>query len=248
MLMLFSLFSFRAGYLANYEINQIISQSQDPDLYGNMSILQYEDEGDVLIYNDTNWVSWLSPTSYASRQNWLDGLNFGGTSDWAIDLNKTYDYQGNGDPDDGFGGADYEICDFSLTFQGLDDLSAAAGNMRSDCIAAYTLQVLIDMLDTAYNNYTNVSNGYDDLFGYYVTYIGKLVPAILEDNFMWNMSTSGGPDMGTGALPNVGYGMNCTTPYLSYLVTFSSLYAKKDHEPLTRILPTLIDRFQLQAE
>jgi hypothetical protein len=43
-----------------------------------------------------------------------------------------------------------------LIFCSLDDLSAAAGKLRTDCIVAYSFQVLIDMLDMAYANYTNV--------------------------------------------------------------------------------------------
>ncbi|PYI16968.1 glycoside hydrolase, partial [Aspergillus violaceofuscus CBS 115571] len=78
------------GYLANYEIYEILVQAENPDLYGNISITQYYDEGDVLIYNETNWMSWLGPSSYAAQQSWTDGLNFGGTSDWAVDLNETY--------------------------------------------------------------------------------------------------------------------------------------------------------------
>ncbi|PYI03570.1 glycoside hydrolase [Aspergillus sclerotiicarbonarius CBS 121057] len=86
-----------AGYISNYEIYQIIGEAENPDVYGNISIRQYQDEGDVLIYDDNNWVSWLSPSSYASRRSWTDGLNFAGTSDWAVDLNQTYLNNGTGD-------------------------------------------------------------------------------------------------------------------------------------------------------
>lgn len=36
------------------------------------------------------------------------------------------------------------------------------------------------MLETAYNNYTNVNNGYDELFGYYVKYIERITPVTLQ--------------------------------------------------------------------
>lgn len=138
-------------------------------------------------------------------------MNFGGTSDWAIDLNQSYADNGTGNAlSTGDSGEDFTVCDYSLKFNSLDDLSAASGKLRTDCIAAYALQVLINMLDTAYANYTNVNNGYDALFGYYVTYIEKLVPVILADDFMWNMSTTGE----YAIIPNVGYGMNCTKIYI----------------------------------
>lgn len=195
---------------------EILAQAQNSDLYGNVSIAQYSSDevGDVLIYNKTNWVSWLSPSSYASRRSWTDGLNFGGTSDWAVDLNETYSNNGTGDAEDsGYDDTDdFTFCDYSLRFASLDDLSAASDSLRSDCIPVYAMQVLIDMLDTAYANYTDVNNGYDDLFGYYVTYIDKLVPDILQDAFMFNITSDDENWKNVGALPLLGYGMNCTNP------------------------------------
>lgn len=41
----------RPSHPANYEIYKILVQAEKPDLYGNISITQYEDKGDVLIYN-----------------------------------------------------------------------------------------------------------------------------------------------------------------------------------------------------
>ena len=195
------------GYLSYIEFYEILAQAQSPDLYGEMNITQYHDEGDVLIYDDTNWVSWLNPESYASRRDWYDSLNFGGTSDWAIDLNITFNDNGTGLAEStGWGdGSDYQPCDYSKTFSSLDDLSAASGDLRTECIAVYSLQVLIDMLDVAYQNYTDVNSGYDALFGYYVTYIEDLTPEILKDNFMFNASTTGQ----YSNYLNVGYGMNC---------------------------------------
>ena len=77
---------------------------------------------------------------------------------------------------------DYDLCDYSLTFNNLDDLAAAASGFRTDCIAAYTLETLSTMLDAAYANYTSVNDGYDEDFGAYVTYIEKLVPSALDNN------------------------------------------------------------------
>jgi hypothetical protein len=51
-------------------------------------------------------------------------------------------------------------------------------------VPVYTLQTLIRMLDTANTNYSDLNNGYDDVFDHYVTYINKLVPKILDDVFM----------------------------------------------------------------
>ncbi|KAJ5765052.1 glycoside hydrolase [Penicillium odoratum] len=196
-----------AGYISNFELFEIIDAYENEgenSTYG--SVTQYQDEGDVLIYNETNWVSWLSPSSYVARREWTDGLNFGGTSDWAIDLNQTYSNGGNGSE---LSSGDYDDdyltpCDYSLTFDSLDAIYDAADDYRSDCVAVYTLEVLINMLNTSYVNYTNVNQGYDDLFSYYVTYMEDLVPEILKDDFFFNTSATGGvyatqPAMGSGA-------------------------------------------------
>lgn len=206
---MFTLTSFfgSVGYISNFEIYEILAQQRagETDDYGN--ITQFGDEGDVLVYAETNWVSWLSPSSYASRRSWSDGLNFGGTSDWAIDLNQTYANNGTGD-EQGSGydtGTALPVCDYSKSFGSLDDIANAAGDLRPDCVAVYTLEVLIDMLNTAYKNFTDVSQGYDDLFGYYVTYIEKLVPVILPSGFIFNVSDTGP----YAPIPEMGFGANC---------------------------------------
>lgn len=58
--------------------------------------------------------------------------------------------------------------------------------MRTDCIAIYTLETLTAMFDTAYANYTSVDDGYDALYEYYVTYITKLIPLVIDQQFMFD--------------------------------------------------------------
>lgn len=113
-----------------------------------MTTQQYYDEGDVLIY-DGNWVSWLSPSSYNKYREWFAHYNFGGTSDWAIDLNATYTEGGSGEAIDPDLGNNYPACDYTKVFNTLEELSAASGDMRSDCISVYTLQTLVTMLNVA---------------------------------------------------------------------------------------------------
>jgi chitinase len=72
-----------SGYISNYEIREIIAA--DP------SVMVHTDEhGDILVYNGNQWVSWLSKSSYDARESWIKGLNFGGISDWALDLDDEY--------------------------------------------------------------------------------------------------------------------------------------------------------------
>lgn len=157
------------------------------------------------IYNNNQWVSWLTPESYSARQQWYDELHFGGSVDWASDLNRTYSNNGTGDledTDDGW--ENLEPCP-SIVFPYLEGLQTAvdSGNIPEHCIAEMTLGTLIWMLDRAYGNYTDVNNGYDEMFDYYVKYIEKIIPSVLNNAFMLNMSTTRDGQL----IPDDGYGM-----------------------------------------
>lgn len=125
--------------------------------------------------------------------------------DWASDLNRTYSNNGTGDLEDtGDGWENLEPCP-STVFPYLEGLQTAldSGAIPDYCIAEMTLDTLIWMLDRAYGNYTDVNNGYDEMFDYYVKYIEKIVPAVLNNAFMLNMSTTGE----NALVPDDGYGM-----------------------------------------
>jgi chitinase len=117
----------------------------------------------------------------------------------------TTDDDDDDDDDDGsFGPEDGVPCDYTLTFNNLDDLNAVSDGMRVQCLAAYALNTLITMLDTAYDNYTSVNDGYDQEFDFYVTYIEKLVPRVLDTSFMFDEVKSAG-----SGFPFPGKGMSC---------------------------------------
>lgn len=78
--------------------------------------------------------------------------------------------------------------------------------MKSNCIAAYTLQTLITTLNNADDNYTNVNNGYDELFSYYVTYMENLVPTILHTELILD---GDGDTSGNGDTPTLADGASC---------------------------------------
>ena len=82
-----------ASYISNFEIRDLIATVSDAQQYSS-------DEGDILVYNSIQWISWMTKELYDSRVSWVRGLNFGGTSDWAIDLDADYstgDTPGGGD-------------------------------------------------------------------------------------------------------------------------------------------------------
>lgn len=110
-----------SGYISNYEINGIISAANSPELYGTTITKLRDDtadqdnpflDGDILVYDDTQWISYMSDETYKSRaQHWLR-LNVGGLVDWVVDLATDYS---DSSPDDGSDADDDDKapCDFT---------------------------------------------------------------------------------------------------------------------------------------
>ncbi|KAF1819301.1 glycoside hydrolase family 18 protein [Dissoconium aciculare CBS 342.82] len=80
-----------AGYIAQWEIDSILSS--------NPSVHQYWDPkafSDIIVYDQTQWVSYMSASNKAGRMKLYPALNFLGTADWAVDLQSL---DGDGSPD-----------------------------------------------------------------------------------------------------------------------------------------------------
>lgn len=78
------------GYFSNVEIYEIISTNP------NVQVLFDDDsDSDIIVYNDTQWVGYMTNTTKSTRTTYYKGLNMGGTTEWAIDLEQFID-----DPDD----------------------------------------------------------------------------------------------------------------------------------------------------
>jgi chitinase len=69
-----------AGILANAEVNNIIAQG-DADTW-----FDGDSQSDMLVYNGTQWVAYMSDDTKQARVDLFKSLNFAGTADWAIDL------------------------------------------------------------------------------------------------------------------------------------------------------------------
>jgi hypothetical protein len=71
-----------AGYLSDAEIKQIIA---DPARV-NQQYVDDTSQTNVLVFDNGQWVGYMSPEIKSSRQNLYQGMNMGGTTDWATDL------------------------------------------------------------------------------------------------------------------------------------------------------------------
>jgi GH18 family chitinase len=76
-----------AGYISNAEINEIIQN-------GTRVTKQFVDNksnSNILVYDDTQWVAYMDNDIKARRNQLYAGLNMGGTTDWATDLDEFHD-------------------------------------------------------------------------------------------------------------------------------------------------------------
>jgi glucan 1,3-beta-glucosidase len=52
-------------------------------------------------------------------------------------------------------------CDYTLSYNTLEDLDAASGSWPAECLSYYMLGTLNNLLSEALDNYTSVNDGYD---------------------------------------------------------------------------------------
>ncbi|KAF4442605.1 Killer toxin subunits alpha beta [Fusarium acutatum] len=69
-----------SGYISNEEIENIANKQATWWID--------ESDSDILVYNDTEWVAYMSDSTKKRRISKYQGLNFGGVTDWAVDLQK----------------------------------------------------------------------------------------------------------------------------------------------------------------
>ncbi|KAF1993329.1 glycoside hydrolase family 18 protein [Amniculicola lignicola CBS 123094] len=165
-----------AGYIANAEIREILADSAGGLGYSVKSWHDGPSNSDMLVYNNEEWVAYMSDTTKGTRTTWVRGLNFGGTSDWAIDLNRDYgdDGVGNMDPEDvEMGGG--PVCNQADVYDSLEEISAAS-SLDPTCAQLYSLRVLSKMLYGAMDKYKQVDDGYDSKFKSYIKYLKKGLP------------------------------------------------------------------------
>lgn len=71
-----------AGYLANAEIKGIMKNSSRVT----KSFVDGPSNSNILVYDETQWVSYMDSSIRSSRESIYKGLNMGGTTNWALDL------------------------------------------------------------------------------------------------------------------------------------------------------------------
>lgn len=80
------------GFLSNAEIEQILQSKNEYS--GAYHLFSADSDSDVLVYNNNQWVSYLSKTTKATRKFYYESLGFLGIADWAVDLASTWENLG----------------------------------------------------------------------------------------------------------------------------------------------------------
>jgi chitinase len=159
------------GYIANAEIDEILRTNPTAK-----RLMWHESDTNILVYNSNQWVAYMDAVTKAKRITKYRDLNFGGTSDWAIDLEVQ----------------PIEPC--GETFDSLEALSLAVtadtgpgrpGQMPfkpvpTHCINQYAISIESKTIKSVLEGYSAILNqGYDEKFQVYERYIRDLVPSQL---------------------------------------------------------------------
>ncbi|KAK3360576.1 killer toxin alpha/beta [Lasiosphaeria hispida] len=171
------------GYISNAEISEIIASiDPDPDSdAGTISGKAWHDKesnSDILVYEETEWVAYMSKvTKETRRKHWM-GFNFAGTIDWAVDLQsftiddfkdpKTGEF-----PDD----PDKQLPPVPSACKGSYDTLEKIRDDKSipsHCALIYMTEVLANTLKNSMATYDRIiSEGYDKKFNTYADAVVK---------------------------------------------------------------------------
>ena len=145
-----------AGYLAQAEIDEILENDPSAQTF-------YDDssESDIMVYNNTQWVSYMSHNTKVARSATYLKWNFLGTVDWAIDLAE-------------FTKAEQELmqplpdCDQAGDYHSVDDV-VGDDSIPDFCVNMYLMNALSETLSTSLQDYTDImDNAYDGKYNAYV--------------------------------------------------------------------------------
>ncbi|KAH7028812.1 chitinase [Microdochium trichocladiopsis] len=79
-----------AGYIADAEIDEIRTDKRRAGRV-TASFVDASSNSDVLVYDDTEWVAYMSPATKRTRASLYAAWGMGGTTDWATDLQQYHD-------------------------------------------------------------------------------------------------------------------------------------------------------------
>ncbi|KAL1838072.1 hypothetical protein VTJ49DRAFT_3092 [Mycothermus thermophilus] len=220
-----------SGYISNAEINQIknIYNSLGGEYY---EYYDEESDTDVLVYDNTEWVAYMDDETKEKRVQWYKDLNFGGVSDWAVDL------QAEGKANS----ADLEIDAMDLSYKcelknydNLDDVIKDVDKSAGQCVAMNAIDALQSMLTKSLEGYEDAASGYDDVFGFYRDYmhetLGDRLRALMlyDDQPLANFFECY-YDIGVGGKRDEASKYDCKNPPTGYMQSYTFWWELRDRD------------------
>jgi chitinase len=164
------------GYIANAELDQIVDSANNGfERFKARTWHDDKSDSDIMVYGSygeiTTWVAYMNDTTKNNRIDWVKGLNFGGVSDWAIDLAS---WNSGIDPDSQ-DAVDLEAelpkgCPSDAWPDNLDDLNNMIDSIDTECQGQAVVHVLLAMVGPAISDYKDALKDFDEyvcLYAYY---------------------------------------------------------------------------------
>ncbi|KAK4206907.1 hypothetical protein QBC37DRAFT_456949 [Rhypophila decipiens] len=145
-----------AGYLAQAEIDEIVAQNPNMMRWTDAT----EAQSAYMIYNSTEWVAYMNDHQKAARSEQYRQLGFGGTTDWAVDL-QTFTPR-NASTRLNLG--DYVHCT-NVQYDKIEDIPADK-SIKAPCYVIYALETTSRFLASGIDRFKSLVNsqGYDRKF------------------------------------------------------------------------------------
>lgn len=189
------------GYMANAEIKDIIQSHSQFSVF--QDFVDKDSDSNILIYGNpgaVDWIAYMDGDLKANRVRWIESFNFGGSGDWAIDL-ESHTNGGNGDDQNGGGGGDGDgmdggdgndddddevkledlICPPGDNPGSLDRLVDKADSLDEECVQLYAMEILHSNLLDSLSLFKTNSKDYDDKFVWYERWTKEHIQPRLDD-------------------------------------------------------------------
>ncbi|KAK2590717.1 hypothetical protein QQS21_011588 [Conoideocrella luteorostrata] len=178
------------GYISNAELNDILNNHGSYSIVD--SYIDKDSDSNILIYGNpgaVDWVAYMDGDVKADRINWIKGLNFGGSTDWAVDLQNYSENEDGEDDDDDDDEDDYDdetgndapTCPSDKNPGTLEGLADAADSLDPGCVHLFALDILYSQLTESLSLFDTNSQDYDDKFGWYEKWTKEQIQTRIDD-------------------------------------------------------------------
>ncbi|EWC44902.1 hypothetical protein DRE_00961 [Drechslerella stenobrocha 248] len=146
-----------AGYIADAEIDEILKRNPSAKMW-----LDKSSNSNIMVYDNTEWVAYMDGPNKAGRTTYYKGLQMGGVSDWAVDLQQF------APPSKPL--PELAACD--ARYLSLEDIERDKDKIPDHCINIYIVQAQVEALNRARRDFNDILNsGYDHKFDIYLKYL-----------------------------------------------------------------------------